>query len=215
MQTVEVDLEKRDPIMKRVQPKKYRIGIFIGRFCPIHLGHMRVIEQLLKDFGENHLILIGSCNSSWSLRNFFSYKDRKDFIKSLYPNVKLLGLPDYPEDDNIWFTHLIDSIERITGLEVDIPNIGWTDKPLFPSPKHGEVEPIFYGGCDEEIQFIQNRGFNFKIVERFGEASINVSSTEVRDCLIHNRDLKDKIHPLLIDKVKELFKYKWNEFRKV
>lgn len=189
--------------VKNSEDKGNNIGIFIGRFCPIHLGHMKVIDKLLEDFGENHILMLGSCNSPWSLRNFFSYKERKDFIKAIYPNVKIIGLPDYIDDD-LWFEHIIDILENITGSIVNIPET-----------KKGSLNPLFYGGCIEEIQFLEERGFSYKLVERFGEESINVSSTEVRDCLIHNRDLTDKIHPLLIEEVSKTFRKRWNEFKRV
>lgn len=71
------------------------IGIFIGRFQPLHNGHINIIRQAL-DENEFVIVIIGSKNKNDD-RNPFSYEIRKDFILSSISDPKLVvdGLDDF------------------------------------------------------------------------------------------------------------------------
>lgn len=77
------------------------IAVFIGRFQPLHFGHIDIINKML-DENELTIIVIGSKNKSDD-RNPFSYETRQKFIKSIYPssNLIVVGLDDY-NDNETW-----------------------------------------------------------------------------------------------------------------
>lgn len=173
-----------------------KLGVFVGRFCPVHLGHEKIIEDMLKECHEHSLIVVGSSNAPLTLRNFFSYRERKEFIgKVLGPknNIKIVGLPDYSTDDE-WIGALDDIIRLCAVHPRDV---------------------VFYGGCEEEIQFLLDRQRNCKIVNRFDGTTPKISATEVRDALIHDRPLGNLLNPVIAQDVKNLFAQKWDRFRKM
>jgi nicotinic acid mononucleotide adenylyltransferase len=169
-------------------------GVFVGRLCPIHLGHERVIQAMLDQCGvEKSLVLIGSSNTPMSLRHFFSYKDRSAFLAQLFPNVRVMGLPDFPGDDDQW-TLALDHMLAGAGME--------------------PTKVTFFGGCDEDLRFFADNRLTVE-VNRFDGSSPKISATEVRDALIHERPLEGLLNPAIIKPVEELFRERWERFKRM
>lgn len=84
--------------------------VFIGRFQPFHNGHKAVIDAALQQAKEV-VIVVGSSFAARNIRNPFTFSERKDMIKSVFPTdrVKVVPVSDYPYDDNKW----INAIQRI------------------------------------------------------------------------------------------------------
>jgi nicotinamide mononucleotide adenylyltransferase len=144
---------------------------------------------------ENSLIVIGSTNNPFSMRHFFSYSERKNLIRRLYPTLKVVGHPDYFSDE-AWLEALDDIL---SAMEI--------------SP----AECVYYGGSTEDVRFFIEAGRNCKITSRFAPKQKNISATEVRDALLHgdNRYLKESLDPRVIDEIKERFTTKWAEFKRI
>ena len=69
-------------------------NIYLGRFCPLHNEHLKIIREL--ENKENSLILIGSATTT-NRKTPYPYSVRYSWIKSnLIPNskIKILPLPD-------------------------------------------------------------------------------------------------------------------------
>lgn len=169
-----------------------RFGVYVGRFSPMHVGHQKLIETLLREYGDDHLLLLGSCNHEISMRHIFSYKDRVTFIRHLYPSCRLVGLPDYPTDEE-WFLHID---EFLKALKVDPQSV------------------TFLGGCEEEMDFFIKNGRYTNIFNRFNGTSPKVSATEVRDALISGRSIKGLVDNRLTQLIHETFRKRWEELRK-
>lgn len=87
---------------------KYDLSIFIGRFQPFHIGHLKNVEYGLK-ISKKILILIGSAFRSPSIENPFSYKLRKKMILNdlvatgINPTrIMIYPLRDYLYNTNDW-----------------------------------------------------------------------------------------------------------------
>ncbi len=169
-------------------------GAYIGRFNPLHLGHAAIVGEMLAQCGaEDSILIIGSSNAPFSLRHFFSYDERKKFIRAVYPDIRIVGLPDYPSDAE-WLSAL-DDILAAAGMK--------------PS------EVTFFGGCEEDIRFFMDDGRACSLMNRFDGTTPKVSATEVRDALIHDRPLEGLVHPSVAADMRELFKEKWERFKKI
>jgi nicotinic acid mononucleotide adenylyltransferase len=169
-------------------------GVFVGRFSPMHIAHEIVIRHMIEIYGiENCMVVLGSSNASMSFRNLFSYEDRRGFLKKIFPDIQVVGIPDFPTD-NEWLLAL-DDILALRGVD----------------PK----DVIFFGGCEEDINFFLDAGRKYQIYNRFDGATPKISATEVRDALIQGRSLENLLNPVLIEPVKDCFAAKWEKFRKM
>lgn len=82
---------------------KYNTLVLIGRFQPFHNGHSTIIDTALKQAKEV-IVVVGSSFAARSIRNPFTFEERKQMIKAVYPSdrVKVVPVSDYPYDDNKW-----------------------------------------------------------------------------------------------------------------
>ena len=66
--------------------KKYDFLVFIGRFQPLHNGHMKVIMKAL-EMAETVIILVGSSWEARSHRNPFSFHERRQMLLDTFRKV--------------------------------------------------------------------------------------------------------------------------------
>ena len=83
--------------------KEFDTLVFIGRFQPLDRGHVEVIKQAER-LANQVVIVVGSSFAARSTRNPFTFYERKEMIKEVFPNdnVKVLPVMDYPYDDIRW-----------------------------------------------------------------------------------------------------------------
>jgi bifunctional NMN adenylyltransferase/nudix hydrolase len=87
-------------------------GVFIGRFQPLHNGHLEIIEDIVRQ-NDKVLLFVGSANRSRTYKNPFTFKERKSFIEQTLksPKVQVLPLNDHPLDED-WHIELKEKIEK-------------------------------------------------------------------------------------------------------
>ena len=99
--------------------------VFIGRFQPFHNGHKDIIDYALQH-SKNVIILVGSATSPRTIRNPFTFDERKSMIDSVYKDhrrkITILPLSDIVYNDNKW----VKSIQDIVSKNIDVlnPKIG-------------------------------------------------------------------------------------------
>lgn len=87
------------------------LWIIIGRFNPLHLWHMKLIEKWLEE-NKKTLIIIWSANIC-DTRNPFDIKERKTIISSeLYNKNIVIDSIDDTSQDLEWFDNLKKIIEK-------------------------------------------------------------------------------------------------------
>lgn len=87
--------------------------VFIGRFQIFHKGHLHVVKEALER-ANSLLVLIGSVNQPRSLRDPFTFEERKLMILSCLSQeeqdrVLVLPLPDQTYNNALW-------IQRVQGI---------------------------------------------------------------------------------------------------
>lgn len=139
-----------------------------------------IIDYMIKKHGiENCLILIGSSNSLTE-RTPYTFGKRKKMVHLLYPNIKVLPLPDVEPElelyndntNNLW----LDSVEKI-------------EKDL-------NTKFIFYGGSMEDLKVLSERFPTEVAIDRTTKGK-NISGTMIRKNI---RDNKINLIDRLVDK---------------
>jgi bifunctional NMN adenylyltransferase/nudix hydrolase len=112
-------------------PKKYDLLVFIGRFQPFHKGHQLVVERAL-ELSRNVLIIAGSAGKARSLRNPFTFEERKAMIRTVFPTVRVEPMSDSAYNDTQWVKGVQEIVKKV-GIELANPTDtkfrtnGWKD----------------------------------------------------------------------------------------
>ncbi len=101
--------------------RKYRYAVLIGRFQPVHFGHLRQIQEALR-LAERVIVVIGSCHQPRSFKNPFTYDERERMVRSCLNSneqmrVSVIGVSDSPYNDQLWLTSIKASVERLIQSE--------------------------------------------------------------------------------------------------
>lgn len=84
------------------------LTIYIGRFQPLHNGHLHILK-VAKDIGDV-LVLIGSATESRSIKNPFPTAIIRDMIKPYATYIEEIS--DYPTDDSPWLAEIQDKVSK-------------------------------------------------------------------------------------------------------
>lgn len=103
----------------------FDVLVFICRAQPFHNGHKAVIDEALNRANEV-IIVVGSSFAARNIRNPFTFEERRDMIKSVYPqdNVKVVPVSDYPYDDSKWVTAVQNVVYGALSWSADPIRIG-------------------------------------------------------------------------------------------
>lgn len=163
-------------------------SVLLGRFCPFHLGHQKIVDKLIYDFGEKSVLIIIGSSTTINSRTPYTFSQRKNMIRSIYPNIRILPLPD-PEPNLITFHN-------------DTNNV-WLDS-VEELEKRMKAKFTFFGGSVEDLKVLAER-FKTKVLIDRKEKSNKISATKIRRAL-SKKDLKtatkmldSKVLPLALD----------------
>lgn len=140
--------------------KRYKRVVLIGRFQPVHKGHLANFLQAL-DIADKVIILVGSSFQPRTPKNPFRYDERKDMImesifESLGPysgrgnDVSVHAIPDFKYSNNNW----ISNVQRI--VKEDSPNISDTDIAIMGYDKD---DSSWYNHAFPSWDFVPLKGF--------------------------------------------------------
>lgn len=161
--------------------------IFIGRFQPIHFGHMEVIKEFLPR-SQTFTLVIGSAQESHTLRNPFTAGERFGMIKKALADENLTKVDIIPIVDinryNVWVSH-VESF--VPPFDTVISNNPLTRR-LFSERGYEVVEPKLYDRSrysGEEIRrrIIENESWQDLVPKSVVRIIESIEGTErVRAC---------------------------------
>ena len=88
---------------------KERVGVFLSRMQPLHIGHIGMIKKALSE-NDRVIILIGSANKKETARNPMEVNIRReileetlenDFTKEEKQKITVNNLPDWTEETDM------------------------------------------------------------------------------------------------------------------
>ncbi len=98
-----------------------KVGVYIGRFQPLHIGHLTVIEHMMSHY-HHIIVMVGSVNQAASIKNPFDFELRKSWIETCYklmaakkqlvPKLTILPLNDYRYREQKWENELEKKVQN-------------------------------------------------------------------------------------------------------
>ncbi len=124
--------------------KNYHFAVFIGRFQPFHNGHLQVVLHGLEQ-AEQIIVLCGSAHIPPSLRNPWSFQDRKSMILGSFSEqdgkrITVLPLIDSPYNNAIWIQSVQTIVAGVTESLNRIPH----EQPKIALIGHKKDQSSFY-----------------------------------------------------------------------
>ena len=102
--------------------------VFIGRFQPLHNGHLEIIKNALEEANQL-ILLVGSYRSPRLLDNPWNYEERIQMIKNslddkygdkiIYDHIR-----DYKYCNMTWLTSVQNTVTQIAGRDATVKLIG-------------------------------------------------------------------------------------------
>lgn len=143
---------------------KYKCGLYIGRFQPIHIGHESIIRKML-DECEQIIIAVGSAQEYNTERNPFTFEQRADLIINTFyqyviaGRISVIPLRDraIPSNDASWGDYVFQNVWDIT---------------------HQVPDVVYEGKENERSTWYDNQ--NVEIV-KVSRSDVMVSATEIRE----------------------------------
>lgn len=113
-----------------MNPNDHLVKVMIGRFQPFHNGHLRVLRAAIAT-SSHVVVMIGSAQSSRTLKNPWLYVERKHMILgSLTPEerqrVSIGFARDYPGQDRVWVEHVKGFVEALSQMALPEGGIRYT-----------------------------------------------------------------------------------------
>jgi bifunctional NMN adenylyltransferase/nudix hydrolase len=108
-----------------------KLAVIIGRFQPLHLGHLSLIDKAYKE-ADKVLILIGSATQLPDFKNPFTYEERVGLLRGTFGkdyDTTIRPLDD-EETDEAWVSNVIG---EVLALEEDPSEV-----TIFTNPKDEE-----------------------------------------------------------------------------
>ncbi len=156
-----------------------RLGVYIGRFQPFHIGHERIVAQMLAEC-EKVIVFVGSSNFQRNVHNNpFSFYERNHMITQSfwYHNDKnkltVEALPDILYNNTAWASQVQSIVSK--ALLKTLP--GNTENVTI----HGtnELDVYLYGHDKDSSTFYLKMFPDWKFVEVGNHLGIN--ATNIRD----------------------------------
>lgn len=104
--------------------------VIIGRFQPVHNGHVSLINKAFEQANKGVIVLVGSSYSPRNIKNPFTFEERRDMLEREFALVgkcmktfTVVPLQDHTYRDAEWITQVQEKVAFAVNRQ------GWTDFP--------------------------------------------------------------------------------------
>ena len=166
--------------------------VYIGRFSPFHYGHASVLREAIKRKPKLIIMLVGSAGLSRSLKNPFTFEERRDMIDdyldcddaydSCDTVASVIASRDFPYNDTLWQRN----VQRLVKQAI-------ADSKLF-APGAKPVIRLTGSDRDDSTWYLQSfpqwidENVSCMVAPYLQNGSLNVSATDVRTWLFRQPD---------------------------
>lgn len=207
--------------MNVTQQNRRRVGVIIGRFHPIHIGHRGTLFAPALEECDEVIVLLGSCNKARSPKNPFTPEERQMFIMdSLGEGAELGEIPrDFPSklrfrelddytQDSAWIEAVQQSVEDVVrAMDMasnrfvgDIAPVTETEIVLYGSRKKGDMSTWY-------LNAFPNWGYR-DCADRM-EVVAELNATDVRDAWFRGESIEGFVGQAVSNRIATLEAGPW------
>lgn len=89
--------------MSNTNPPRYDVAVYIGRFQPLHRGHLALLEQALA-LAHRCVVVLGSAHQARTPKNPFTWQERAEMFRLALPpdrreRLRFLPVRDYYDEE--------------------------------------------------------------------------------------------------------------------
>jgi bifunctional NMN adenylyltransferase/nudix hydrolase len=148
---------------------KYRFGVYIGRFQPFHIGHLKTVKLAL-EHSDQLILILGSHRTAPDIRNPWSSQERIEMIRACLSaeemqRVHFLPIRDFLYSDNLWLTAVQQQVFAITNHSSSVVVLG-----------HRKDSSSYYLDLFPQWDFIETGNYQ------------NLNSTQIRKAYFESVD---------------------------
>ena len=143
-----------------------KVAVFIGRFAPLHNGHIENIKFCQENYDET-IVLVGSGNKRRTTKNPFAFSIIKKWINQVNPNAFVVSINDYIYNDYKWISQVQEICYGII-------------------PRSQDVEFTIVGHEKDNTSFYLDMFPTWKVYKT-PEFADGISATEIRDLMFCNK----------------------------
>jgi bifunctional NMN adenylyltransferase/nudix hydrolase len=145
--------------------RKYHYAVFIGRFQPLHNGHLENLTNAM-DIADKVIVLVGSAFAARNIRNPFSFAERYAMIVNSVPDVQQHRLTIKPIRDFLYNDQ--DWIAEVQGVVNDVID-----------PYDEEIKVALVGAKKDDTTFYLDMFPQWTFVQT--NEVVNHAATVIRD----------------------------------
>lgn len=165
--------------------KPYRLGILVGRFQVLHLGHEQMIRKAI-ELCCHVAVFIGSSQESGTNKNPYSYEERKDMLNTVFGDrISVYPLPDIGVGNTAkWGKYVLQTVRACCG---DVPDL------------------LISGKETRRIDWFDGEA-GAAVAELCIPKTIDISASTLRDCFLRDDEetWRSFTNPLLWDRYASL-----------
>jgi bifunctional NMN adenylyltransferase/nudix hydrolase len=162
--------------------KEFDLLVFVGRFQPFHMEHKRIIDIALEK-SRNVLVLVGSAGKARTIRNPFTFDERKNMIRDSFNfsngdqnRIIIKPLYDKTYNDAAWIKQVQDLVKD-TALDV-INNYG------FHASGYNDAKVGLIGASKDNTSYYLKMFPQYRSVNV--EIQADVHATQIREDFLAN-----------------------------
>lgn len=162
--------------------KRFKLGVIVGRFQSLHLGHEDMINTALS-LSERVAVFVGSSQEFGTAKNPFTFEMRKQLLFKIYGDrVEVYPLPDIGVGNNSsWGDYVIKTVMDCCGSYPDLVVSGRESR--------------------------RNSWYdNYEVAELFIPKTVDISASQIREFFINDdyEEWKSFTNPKIWDEYKKL-----------
>lgn len=174
---------------------KFDYAVFIGKFSPVHIGHVKVMVQALEK-ADYLIVVVGSANAARNTRIPFTVSERIRMIQmatDFDERILFTEVDDHPYNESAWLAEVQQAVDEV--IEHHAPKANFSSKGWSDYKYNIALAGMFKDSSSYYLALFPQWGNSIAIQPENADGEI-LSSTGIRNNLFNGNLAYDKDLPV-------------------